>query len=124
MLDFVFFHARPYRRFRRFLDEIGVEFEEGEGTRGMTLSVTSDVGDELTDRIARFYETLLAEQEDLLGEDDEDLSTLRLTLTDGRDVLVPIDTELLERLLSVATLDELTELVNAVVEALRQQGSP
>lgn len=124
MLDFTFFHARPYRRFRRFLDELGVEFEEGEGTRGMTLSLTSDVGDELTDRIAHYYEMLLAEQEQLLGQDDVDLSTLRLTLANDRDVLVPIDTELLERLLSVATLNELTDLVNAIVEALREEELP
>lgn len=121
MLDYIFFHERPRRAFRDFVRAQGLEFEEREDSLGMTISVPADLPDAQVARLDELYERLMEEQERLLGEEDEETMTaLTVELSDGRTVYVPVDSEVVERVLGAISAEELGALVEAIAQAVEE----
>ncbi len=124
-MDYLFFHEKPYQDFLSFLIRRGVPYENAEDATGMTVSVPEALSTELTDQIDRYYEALLADQESQLEEPEEaggkEMAAIKVQLSDGRTVFVPVAAELVDRLLSVVSEEELADLVRAIVASLQDE---
>lgn len=131
MLDYIFFHERPYRRFCDFLRDRGVDFEEREDPLGMTVSVPAELSEAFADELDGLYDALMQEQERLLSsEDDEAMTALTVALQDGRILYVPAEAEVVNRILEAVGAQALQQLVDGIASAVeasmreRPAGSP
>lgn len=119
MLDYIFFHEYPCRRFCDFLRRRGVDFEEREDSLGMTVSVPAGLSEALADELDELYEALMREQERLLSaEDEEAMAALTVALQDGRILYVPAQAEVVDRILDAVGPQALQHLVDAVASAV------
>ncbi len=125
MLEYIFFHEEPCRRFKEFLAEKGVEtLKEGldeTDVEGMTVFIRDDLDDGLSDEIEAFYDEMMTLDESLVAETEEDEMHnvgLAVTLRDGRSVYAAVDPEVLARVLTVISHDELGRIVDAVADAV------
>ena len=85
---------------------------------GLLVSIPEDIAEEVSDDIEQYYESLEDEQEDL-SKSEGDLNRLagfNFTLPDGQSRMLPLDTEMANRLLANFSLDEIQDLLNAVAE--------
>lgn len=125
MLEYIFFHQEPCRRFKEFLADKGVEtLKEGldeTDVEGMTVFIRDDLDDALSDEIEAFYDEMMSLDESLVAETEEDEMHnvgLAVTLRDGRSVYAAVDPEVLARVLTVISHDELGRIVDAVADAV------
>ncbi len=125
MLEFIFFHEEPCRRFKAFLAERGVEsLKEGRDetdVEGLTVFIRDDLDDALSEEIEAFYDEMMTLNEALVAEDEEDEMHnvgLAVSLKDGRSVYAAVDPEVLGRVLTVISHDELGRIVDAVADAV------
>ncbi len=125
MLEYIFFHEEPCRRFKAFLAEKGIEpLKEGldkTDVEGMTVFIRDDLDDRLSDEIEAYYDEMMTLDESLVAETEEDEMHkvgLAVTLKDGRSVYAAVDPEVLARVLTVISHDELGRIVDAVADAV------
>lgn len=126
MLEYIFFHRKPYRLFIEFLHEKGIT-PASEGTdstdiEGLVVYLPDDLDDALGEQIEEFYDTMLAMEEAMVIDSDPVGETNRVgvsvTLGDGRSVLASVNPGVLNRVLSVISHQELGELIDAVADAV------
>ncbi len=124
-IEYIFFNEEPCRRFKAFLAEKGVEaLREGRDetdVEGMTVFIRDDLDDALSDEIEAFYDEMMTLDESLVAETEEDETHnvgLAVSLKDGRSVYAAVDPEVLARVLTVISHDELGRIVDAVADAV------
>ena len=125
MLEYVFFEQEPRERFQRFLDEQGLAWTQ-EKRDPETLVVIDDesIDDERADRIEAVYDELFAMEQALyeasIPQSAEHYAGtgVVVNLKDGRSVYANLPAELLNRVLSVVSPQELGTIVDAIVSAV------
>jgi hypothetical protein len=126
MLEYIFFNRKPYQRFLDFLHENGVTpLKEGldqTDVEGLIVYLQDNLDDTLSEQIEAFYDDMMALDEELVmqQQDSDEMSQVgvAVTLNDGRSVLASVAPEVLNRVLSVISHQELGELVDAIADAV------
>lgn len=123
MLEYVFFDAGLRNIFAAFLHSHGVEVELYDGD-GYIAAISDDVDDELGDSIDLRYEQLLQENADLLeGTADgleKNAAGVQVLLRSGEPCMIRLDPDLMARLLSSLTLEELRDMVQGIAEQVEE----
>jgi hypothetical protein len=122
MLEYIFFHERPWRLFIDFLESLGLQPEASAGDDGWLVGLPEDLDDELDAKIEAYYDQMLEVNKSLVteseGESHRHTAGINLTLGDGRVVQAAVDPKLMQRLLTAISPEELGELVNVIVDAV------
>jgi len=124
MLEYVFFNAEPCGRFCAFLRERGIEPTVVEADPERLVQVEEDlVDDDLADALDAYYEEMFALDHALYhqaasGADEHAGQGLVVHLKDGRAVYADVPPALLAKVVAALSLKELSDLVNAVVDAV------
>ena len=130
MLEYVFFHEEPVRRFNSFLTGLGLS--AGNRDSGESLLVTLEeesVDDETADRIDAFYDEMFDLDQQLYDsgtqEDSENFGSagVVVNLMNGTSVYADVSPELLHKIMQALTPEELGDLVNAIADAVEQPDS-
>ncbi len=125
-LEYIFFHPEPYRRFKQFLQDKQVpllaESTDHTNVEGLVLQIADNLDDALQDVIENYYDSMLALNETMVtGSQDDDAIHqvgLAVNLQDGRSVVAPVQPDVLNRVLTVLSQQELGSLVDAIVAAV------
>jgi len=126
MLEYIFFHQEPFRQFKQYLSSRNVKIlkEEVDQTdvEGLVIFIEDNLDETLSDEIETFYgdmmelnETLVAEEQ---GSDEINNMGLAVSLVDGRSVLASVEPDVLNRILSVISHQELGQLVDNIADAV------
>ncbi len=126
MLEYIFFHQPPCDQFKRFLQENDIPMlQEGideTDVEALTVCIADNLDEAISDKIEAYYDEMMALDESLvIAEADSDEYSqvgLAVTLKDGRSVMASVDPEVLNRVLSVISHDELGRLVDVIVDAV------
>ena len=122
MLEYIFFHEHPWRRFIVFAEELGLNPEARQGDEGWVVELPEDLDEALDERLEAFYDEMLDYNQDLVAETEGaehvHLAGIDVTLGDGRRVQAGVDPKLMRRLLEAVSPEELGEFVNAIVDAV------
>ena len=127
MLQYVFFHEEPVRRFCSFLTELGLSpADENTGESWLVSLEEEKVDDVTADRIDAFYDEMFDLDQKLydsgMQEDSENFGSagVVVNLGDGTSVYADVPPDLLHRVMQVLTPRELGDLVNAIVDAVEK----
>lgn len=119
MLEYIFFHRQALNRFSEYLAEAAVACEISEDEMGLVAAVPDDLEPRIIEQIDAVYEQLLDQSENLLSEEDATYAAaLNIKLSDGRTISVSVAPELLNRILSVISFEELNELLDTIVSGI------
>ena len=125
MLEYVFFNAEPCARFCAFLRGHGIEPGLAEGEPERLVQVEEDlVDDDLADTLDAYYEEMFAldhaiySEETASGGHEYAGSGLVVNLKDGTAVYADVPPALLGKAMAALSLAELSDLVNAIVDAV------
>lgn len=125
MLEYVFFEEEPRARFQAFLKQHRVPWTLEPGDPE-TLVVVDDTGidEALADRVESLYDELFALEHSLFVADSAQAQAkprakgVPLHLKDGTTLYADLSEELIKRLLTVITTDELDLIADAIACAL------
>ena len=126
LLEYIFFNRPPCDQFKQYLQRIGVEMlKEGideTDVEAFTVYVSDELDDDISEQIEAFYDQMMELDESLvIAHDDNDEYSqvgLAVTLNDGRSVMASVDPDVLNRVLTVISHDELGKLVDVIVDAV------
>lgn len=124
MIDYIFFHAQPCQLFCGYLQNVEVAFKKSHDetdVEATVISISDDLDDDLSDKIEAYYDELLEMDESLLVEDPNELidqAGLAVTLKNGESSFASINPDVLNRMLTVVTRDEIAEFIDDVVNAV------
>jgi hypothetical protein len=118
MIEYIFFEAALRDKFVVFAEQRSVPCTAPDDNMGFLVAIPEDIPEELSDEIEKYYESLEDEQEKL-SEAEGDLNRLagfNFTLPDGQQRLLPLPSEMANRLLEHFSMEEIQGLFNAVAE--------
>lgn len=116
MIEYIFFEATLRDRFVRYAEQHDIPCNAIEDSMGMVVEVSEDIPEEMADRLEEFYEALEDEQASL-SRDEGDLNRLAgfgFKLPNGDARMVPVSTDMANRLMLHFKLEEIQELLNSV----------
>lgn len=118
MIEYIFFDAPLRDKFVAFAEQRGVPCTTSEDSMGLTVAVPEDIAEDVSDEIEEYYETLEDEQEALSKANGElnRIAGFNFTLPDGRQRMLPLPSEMANRLMANFSLEEIQGLLNAVAE--------
>lgn len=123
MLEYVFFQEEPRQQFLAFLASRGVAW--GLETREPEIVVVIDdstLDEELLERLESRYDELFDLEQSLFEKRRgraAGLRTLTINLSQGQAVRAELPSELLDRVLTVLTPEELSTLAGAIARAMK-----
>ena len=126
MIEYIFFHQKPYDLFCLFLSNKGIPFEKNKDetdVEGLLVILADDLAEDISDKIEGYYDELLEMDEALLVEnpnDTIDQAGLAVTLNNGESTFASINPDVLNRILTVVSSDEVAEFIDAIVNAVEQ----
>ena len=120
MDEYIFFDAGLRDRFVKHAGELGVACELRDDTMGLVVAVPEDLADDLVDDLEASYDELQDEQSDLMSRTEGGLGKLagfKLVLPDGQTCMVPLQTDMANRLLACFSLEEIQVLFDTVARS-------
>lgn len=117
MNEYIFFDVLLQTKFVEFVEGQGIACELSDDPLGFVVAIPEDIGDALEDEIEARYDELEREQKELLSHEAggfQQLAGISFHMPDGESRMVPVPTELANRLLSVASLEEIQKLFDSV----------
>ncbi len=123
MLEYVFFHVRPFDEFIAYLRELGLQPETETDEDSWEVRLPEDIDDELSEKIESRYDQLMELNQQLFdAEQPQDYHTagVVVNLGSGETVYAQVDPHLLGKIMGVLTPEEFGEVVNAIVDAVEQ----
>lgn len=122
MFDYIFFRQENRDLFKKHLQENGIQAELSETHDGMLVSIDEDISDDLLDEIEEYYDSLMTECENIIANEEgqQHLSTagIVLNLKDGSSIQTVVDPSLINRMLTVLSMEELGRFVQTIVDAV------
>jgi hypothetical protein len=125
VLEYLFFTPAIADRFTQALTEREVAYvREIEHVQGATvLKISEGVDEDLWDELDELYDELSEEDQALQEEgieDDDAKSTagIYLQLLGGKQTIAQIDPDVMNRMLSVVTMDEFNTFVDTIVRSV------
>lgn len=121
--EYIFFDANLSDRFARFVAARGIPSQvRPDAIEGFVVALAEELDDELDQAIEAEYETLMAEQVDLVEAADGDkaraLMAVAITLPDGQPGVVRIPARYARRLFAHFSIEEVHELVGAIAQGV------
>lgn len=116
MIEYIFFETGLRDRFVRYAEQHGISCNVIDDNMGMVVEVAEDIPEEMADRLEEFYEALEDEQASH-SRDEGDLNRLAgfgFKLPNGEARMVPVSTDVANRLMLHFKLEEIQELFNSV----------
>jgi hypothetical protein len=123
MFDYIFHHPASLADFTTFLETKSIPYESRDDALGLVVAIPEDIDDTLLDEVESRYEALQRDQESLLfapedGSSGKTSTALTVQLAGGRTVYASIPAEMMRRLLSVLSPEEIGQLVDAIATAV------
>jgi hypothetical protein len=118
MIEYIFFDAALRDKFVSYATQHEIPCTAIEDNMGMVVEIPEDIPEELSDKLEEFYEALEEEQVSLSkGEGDlHRLAGFGFKLPNGESRMLPLQTDMANRLLAHFTPEEIHQLFNAVAE--------
>jgi hypothetical protein len=116
MIEYIFFDIALRDKFVSYVEQCGVRYTAPEDNMGMVVAIPEDIPEPVSDDIEEYYSMLENEQE-AQSETEGDLKRLAgfgFKLPDGQARLVPVSTDMANRLMANFTLEEIQGLLNNV----------
>lgn len=124
MLEYVFFDQEIAERFLAQVQKLGITAQPGHG-EGVVIEVDEDVDDSLSDEIDELYEQLLQDNADLIeeGEDalEKNVAGVQVQLQDGSPCTIRLEPDLVGRMLTVLTMEEIRDLAQTIAEGVESR---
>ncbi len=124
MLDYICFDEEFTLAFKGFLESRGVEYQVREDDMGTIVAIPDDLDDALDDEIDEQFEVLERAYEQRLKQEmlneEKNVTAISVNLANGDTCYVPIAEEMMQRLLSVLSPQEVGDLVDAIVSVVEQ----
>lgn len=130
-LDYVFFHIpevpgqstqgsqSPYAQFMAFLFTHQVESHTTADEDSFEISISDDLDEELQELIEDKYEELFALNQQLMeAASSTGAAGVVVNLRDGSTAYADIPADILSRIMSVITPEEMGDVVNAIADAI------
>lgn len=126
-MDYIFFHLTPYQAFMEFLLDHGITFRQANQYQASTeenalvVVIDEELDDELLEKVEDYYDQMMDLNSQLVSAQDEhelSVAGIAVNLKDGRMVMAKIDPDLVYKVSSVLSQDEIRTLVSAVVDAV------
>ncbi len=116
MFEYIFFDEKLRDRFVSRAREQGVDCIISDDPMGHAVCIPEDFSEEVLDDLEQYYELLEKEQIDLSRKqgDLKGLAAFSFKLPDGQSRMLPLQTELANRLLASFSLDEIQRLFEDV----------
>src|SRR5512146_56376 len=116
MIEYIFFDATLRDKFLAFAEQRDVPCTASNDSMGLLVAIPEDIPEDVADSLEEYYETLEDEQEGMsLAEGDvRRLAGFGFKLPDGQARLVPVSTDIANRLMANFTLEEIQGLLNDV----------
>ena len=129
MLEFIFFHRKPFDLFVADLTDRGLEFqttldEDEKQFKEYEVHIDEDIDDELLEDIEEVYDRLMDLNQELVDEEEGEsdsnyhLASITVTLADGTISYAKIPPSLLSKVMTVISPEELGEIVTAIADAV------
>jgi len=124
MIEYIFFHTQPCDLFCAFLTQHKIAFESNKDetdVEGLLIAIADDLDDAISDEIETYYDELMEMDEALLVESPDDVidqAGLAVTLNNGESVFASINPDVLNRMLTVVSRDEIALFIDAIVNAV------
>lgn len=129
MLEYVFFHEKPFNLFVDWLKEQSLSPEVKIEDDNFEISLPDDMDDDLIDAIEEKYDELmemnrqLSESVDQQDPDNYSMAGIMVYLKDGRVSYADVKSDLLSRIMSAIAPEEFGEIVEAIVDAVENPQS-
>lgn len=127
VLEYLFFTAGVADKFIKELQERNLEFDrEIESVQGgIVLKIAESVDDDLWDELDDIYDELSIEDQGVLEEGLEDESSrsaagIYLQLAGGKQTLAQVNPDVMNRILTAISMDELNEFVDVIVHSVEE----
>ena len=124
MLDYILFDEIPYQLFIDWLKGKGVAYEVERDEDNYVIKVSEDLEEDLLDDIDEKYDELMDMNQDIINEAEKEnnagynMAGIVVTLKDGTISYADIDSNVLSRVISVISPEELGEMVCAIADAV------
>ncbi|MBJ6609921.1 MAG: hypothetical protein JG718_06135 [Candidatus Thiothrix moscowensis] len=125
MLEYLFFTPRIADKFIQALQERQLAYvQEIESVHGgIVLKIAEGVDDDLWDELDDLYDELSSEDQALLEEGMEDVHAkstagIYLQLLGGKQTIAQVDPDVMNRMLSVISMDEFNAFVETIVRSV------
>jgi hypothetical protein len=118
MIEYIFFDAALRDKFVAYATQHDVPCATMDDNMGMVVEIPEDIPEEISDKLEEFYEVLEDEQVSL-SKEEGDLNRLAgfgFKLPNGESRMLPLQTEMANRLLAHFSAEEIHQLFNAVAE--------
>lgn len=122
MLDYIFYHKDPRDKFIDYLTNQDIPYVKMEDTMGLVVAVPEDMEESIEESTEVHYDMLMEDAEDLIIDDggvaEKDVAAITITLDDGKIIYASVSPNVINRVLSVITNQELNDLVNSIVSSV------
>lgn len=127
MLEYIFFHEKPYQMFHEFTQLKGLS-STCCNEDGYIISLDENLNDQLQDEIDEKYDQLLEYNQQLMEEQDNNehdysMAAVDVVLADGRTSPAFIRPELMNSIMEVITPTQFSEVVKAITQAVENPDS-
>jgi len=119
--EYLFFDRGLAEHFARGCDSVGAATQVAEQPDGVVVRLTKAVDDAVVEQIEALYDELFfGEQAEMVEAEEEGVAMtgMQIQLKDGGYTTVLLPPEIMNRLLSVFTIDELNQFMHDVARAI------
>ena len=126
MLEYLFFNQEIADKFIIFLDKKKLAWNQKNDPMldSIVIETSEDITDELWDELDDYHEVLGPEDQKLLEdllEDDEtamNAAGIYIQLAGGKQTVAQINPDVMNRMLSVVSMDEFNDLIETIVSSV------
>ena len=128
MLSYIFFHQKPFQLFIEFLQGKDLIPETSQENDCYEVFIPEDIEDKLSEEIEDEYDALFEMNQNLMdskqaSESNYAMASIDIPLGDGTISQANIDPVLINKILSVLTPQQLSEVVAIIVDAVENPDS-
>ena len=126
MLEYVLFDKKPFQIFIDWLKEKAVAHEVAMEEGNYLIQVPEDLDDDLLEAVEEKYDECMDMNEELQTAEANEvgdayaMSGILVTLKDGSVSHADVDPDLVNRMLSAISAEELNDFVSAIVDAVEK----
>ena len=117
MFEYIFFDASLRDKFVTYAKSLDVTCTFHDDHMGLVVAIPEDISEEQEDALEQQYENLEKEQSALLLNEEGGLKRLAgfyYKMPDGQSRMVPLETDIANRLLATFTMEEIQALFETV----------
>jgi len=124
MLEYVFFHKQLAQQFAKKARDFGIKSQLVEDDPAWEVHLPEDIDETIEQQLCDFYDELFDQDQDMYelehaqSEDNYGAAAIELNLKNKQTVYAQTDQQLMAKVLSVLTFEELNSFVRDIVFAV------